>query len=104
MQTYLFVSGPVASLQFDLETDGDIVLAPSVAAIKDVQTNRIGRTLIVLVFRLNLEEFSGFFGIVDAPIDSISMVVGATAEAANADVTVGKISQISAKQIDVAVI
>lgn len=104
MKTYLYVSPSVSTLQIDLETDGNITLAPEVAAIKDVQTNRIGNTLVVLIFRLNVSEFSGFFGIVDAEVRSIGGVVGSTADASDAHAVVTKLSQISVDQIQLSVI
>ncbi len=95
MITHLYVSPAVSTLQFELETAGDIALSPAVAAIKDAITNRMGNTLRVVIFRMNTDEFSGLFAIVNAPISKISGVVGAGAAAMDVAAKVTKLSQIN---------
>jgi hypothetical protein len=95
--TNLYVDVPVSSLQFDLETAGDVVLAPGIP--KDAITNRIGNILKVIVFRMNTAEYSGLFATVNAKVDGISNVVGARGDATDAGATVRTLSQIAAADI-----
>jgi hypothetical protein len=97
----LYVDVPVSSLQFDLETDGDIVLAPGIP--KDAITNRIGKILKVIVFRMNIGEFSGLFAAVNTKVAGISNVEGAKADATDAGANVLMLSQIAAADISVSV-
>lgn len=97
MITHLYVDTLVSTLQVDLDTDGDVLPAPDIP--KDVSASRIGSTLRVVVFRMNADEFSGLFAIVNARVRGISGVVGARADASDAGARVLKLSQIAAADI-----
>ena len=91
MATFLYVSKPVASLQFDLDTQGSITLDPSVQ--KQASTNRLpDGKLRVIVFGLNITTFTGRFASVSGAINSISNVVAANADGTVSNAAVSKLS------------
>jgi hypothetical protein len=88
---FLYVNTPVASLQFDVETEGTITLDPSVQ--KQSVTNRLPNgKLRVIIFGLNQVVFSGKFATTDKPVIGVSNVVGSKLDGTNAGAMVSKIS------------
>lgn len=89
---FLFVDKPVASLQFDLDTQGSISLDPSVST-KQLVANRLSDgKLRVVIFGLNQSVFSGKFATGTAPIKSITSVIGSTPDGSNAGVAMQSLS------------
>lgn len=90
---YLQVTGPVASLQCDLDTAGTVELMSGITT-KQLSTNRLsdGR-LRVLVYGLNQATFSGAFATVDKTVQGISGVVTANPDATQSTETVKKVSK-----------
>jgi hypothetical protein len=75
LAVFLYVDQPVSTLQFDLDTPGQISLASGVD--KDIATNRLANgKLRVIVYKLNLSVFQGKFANVDNNVSAISGVVG----------------------------
>lgn len=89
---FLFVDKPVATLQFDLESPGQVTLASGID--KQIATNRLANgKLRVIIYSLNQSVFQGRFASVDSEIATITNVVGAKADATDAGCTVIKLSQ-----------
>lgn len=89
---FLYVSKPVASLQFDLDTAGSFKLDPALQS-KQVVTNRLpDGKLRVIIFGLNQDTFSGKCGSVDKPVNTITNVTGANPDGSDAGATLSKMS------------
>lgn len=93
MITHLYVTPAVSALQFDLETAGDVTLAPA-AASKTASTNRVGGALRVVVFGLNADLIEGHIATVNAAVGVIAGVVGADGNAVDVGARMTKLSQI----------
>ncbi len=99
MIVYLYVSAPVSSLQFDLDTQGSVT---GLVYSKDVAVNRLPNGLLrVVLSRLNQTEFQGRFASVSNEVLAISGVVGARADGSDAHITVTKVSQTQGATVNV---
>jgi len=91
--TWLFVDKPVASLQADIETAGNISidLAPDLGKQLQSAPQQDGKVRII-VFGLNQTTFSGRFASVDASVAGITGVVTADPNGGDAGASVSKLS------------
>lgn len=89
---YLFVNKPVASLQADLDTGGDVTLVPSVEKFVHVHLLPSGR-LRILVFGVNQDVFSGRFADVSDVVTGVHNVVCAAPDGSDAQAIVAYLNQ-----------
>ena len=89
---WLYVDKPVASLQLDLDTDGQAVSAIDPALGKFFSAGSVGGLLRIVIFGMNQTTFSGHFCIVDSPVRSISGVIGSNPDATDAHAMVTMLS------------
>ena len=93
MSAYLYVDKPVASLQFDVVTLGNVSLSPNITD-KQIATNRLQSGLLrVIIYGLNQTMFSGRFASADADVVSVTNIVGADGNANGVDCIVLALSQ-----------
>lgn len=86
---FLYVDGPVSTLQFDVDTEGELTSAIDPAAAKLFQSNRLSATrLRVVIFGLNVTTFVGKIAEAPKPVLGILNVVGANPDASAAAVNV----------------
>lgn len=83
---YLYIDKPVTMLQLDLDTDGAAIL--TVAAQKNLDTNRVNGLLRCLIYGMDLDTFFGKFLEVSTPVRRITGVVGSDADGNAVDVLV----------------
>jgi hypothetical protein len=92
MATFLYVSPPVSTLQFDIDPGVSVQIDPSVH--KSLSTNQVNGKTRVLIFALDTVEFSGRFATVSGSVTSITNVVGAKGDSTDAHAKVTKLSKI----------
>jgi len=92
MATFLYVSGPVASLQFDIDASSTVQLEQNIH--KAIATAQVDGKTRVVSFSLDSTEFSGKFAVVTGKVHSITNVIGARADGSDAHASVTKLSKI----------
>ncbi len=97
---FLYVDRPVATLQFELETDGEVSLVAGIP--KDLSVGPAsGGKFMCLIFRMNLDTFSGFFATVSGKVKSVSGVVGANPDATDAGASVVFTNQVDDLKLEI---